>query len=177
MTSERRLAANRRNARASTGPKTAAGKACAARNARRHGLAVPIGADPVLGAQAEAFAREIVGDEASPQLRALARAIAEAQLDIVRVRSARREVMQSSLGSLGKEKLALAISECATQLERFDRYERRALSRRKFAIRTLESALRQARVGAGSAEGLTAEQRWAASNAGQDVGLRKIDNL
>lgn len=37
--SERRLAANRANARRSTGPRTAAGKARSARNAHKHGLA------------------------------------------------------------------------------------------------------------------------------------------
>lgn len=38
MTTPARLAANRRNARKSTGPRTADGKAAAARNALRHGL-------------------------------------------------------------------------------------------------------------------------------------------
>ena len=38
MTSARQVAANRRNAQRSTGPRTAAGKAAAAGNARRHGL-------------------------------------------------------------------------------------------------------------------------------------------
>jgi hypothetical protein len=38
VTSERKRAANRRNARAGTGPRTAAGKARVAHNARRHDL-------------------------------------------------------------------------------------------------------------------------------------------
>ena len=39
MTTKRQIAANRRNARRSTGPKTAAGKAASSANALRHGLA------------------------------------------------------------------------------------------------------------------------------------------
>src|SRR5882757_1874411 len=69
VTSERKSAANRRNARASTGPKTAAGKARVARNARRHGLNVPIAADPALAREVEVLAQAICrsfggGDEA-----------------------------------------------------------------------------------------------------------------
>jgi hypothetical protein len=39
MTSERQIAANRRNSRKSRGPRTAAGKSIASRNALRHGVA------------------------------------------------------------------------------------------------------------------------------------------
>lgn len=46
MSSERRSRANRQNARASTGPRTAAGKARSSRNARTHGLNTP--PDPAL---------------------------------------------------------------------------------------------------------------------------------
>jgi hypothetical protein len=58
--SARKRAANRRNARRSTGPRTTAGKARSARNGRRHGLTLPISAEPawwpMLGALAEAIA-------------------------------------------------------------------------------------------------------------------------
>ena len=42
MASDRTIAANRRNATASTGPRTPHGKARASRNARKHGLTVPL---------------------------------------------------------------------------------------------------------------------------------------
>src|SRR5215831_16410165 len=47
VTTERQRAANRRNARSSTGPRTAAGKARVAQNAVRHGLNVAIADDPL----------------------------------------------------------------------------------------------------------------------------------
>jgi len=46
MTSERKIAANRNNAKKSTGPRTEAGRATSRQNARRHGLATGIGSDP-----------------------------------------------------------------------------------------------------------------------------------
>jgi hypothetical protein len=64
MTSDRKRAANRANARSSTGPRTAAGKARAAKNAVRHGVRSPVLSDPVLMADVESLAKEIAGEEA-----------------------------------------------------------------------------------------------------------------
>lgn len=137
MTSERRLAANRRNALASTGPKSRAGKARAAGNARRHGLAIPVRSDPVLAADVEALAKAIAGEGADVELMGLAREIAEAQIEIVRVRRARLKAVKSALsGPAIPQAGGLLSAEHCKQLERLDRYERRALSRRKFAIRS-----------------------------------------
>jgi hypothetical protein len=57
--------ANQTNAKASTGPKTKAGKASSARNALQHGLAIPISSDPALIPQAETIAQTIAGPNAS----------------------------------------------------------------------------------------------------------------
>ena len=84
MASDKQIAANRANAKKSTGPRTAAGRAKSSRNAYRHGLSVPMQPDP----QAmEALAKAIAGETAGEvELRA-ARALAEAQLELEQIRA------------------------------------------------------------------------------------------
>jgi hypothetical protein len=184
LTSDRKTRANRANARASTGPKTADGRARAARNALRHGLSLPACSNPALSEEVEALAREIAGPDANAEIQELARRVAEAQIDVRRVRGARYQSLTRTLtdpyydsranvrkkvamlGRLlgknppdvsldavvkfvtstpeGPQKLATIVAEEAKQLLAMERYERRALSRRKFAIRAFDAARRQA---------------------------------
>ena len=65
MISARKLFTNRANARASTGPRSAAGKARVSRNARRHGLTVRSAANPACVPEVVALARRIAGPDAS----------------------------------------------------------------------------------------------------------------
>ena len=74
MTSLKQIAANRRNATRSTGPVTAQGKARASRNARRHGLSVPVYRASAVAADIGEFALQLVGDAASRTEIDLARA-------------------------------------------------------------------------------------------------------
>jgi hypothetical protein len=182
-----RLAANRRNALRSTGPKSPAGKRRAARNALKHGLAVPVRADPSLLGRIEALSRLIAGEGASAARLALARRVAEAQVEVDRVRAARFALLAQSIGvgawdsagmrlcspdpgpaapaaledrpAVGRGEmpvparsgLALAAAprpagavphDVARWLAGLERYEARALSRRRSAVRALEAVFR-----------------------------------
>src|SRR5690349_22500750 len=92
-TNERLRAANRANAARSTGPRTRAGKAIVARNALRHGLNLPVLADPALAPEVLALAWRIAGEGAGEARRAAAVRIAEAQVDVLRVRRVRDRIM------------------------------------------------------------------------------------
>jgi len=102
VTSERKIRANRANARASTGPKTAQGRARSARNALRHSLSLSIYSDPLVSEEVETLAREIAGPDTSAEIQDLARQIAEAQIDLRRVRYARHQFLtQTSVAPTG----------------------------------------------------------------------------
>jgi hypothetical protein len=179
-----RVAANRANARKSTGPRLPSGKQRAAQNARKYGLSLPVLHDPELGPEVEALSRQIAaGNEA---VLPIARDIAEAQIDLNRVRRLRGELIDRALRDpkfrtveqsvqllklvarvvqiedgrgrfspsddlraqryldekteSGPERHARILSGLSQELTRMGRYERRALSRRKFAIRRFDIA-------------------------------------
>jgi hypothetical protein len=89
VTSAKKVAANRQNARKSTGPKTAKGKDRASRNAMRHGLETVSRHNPSVSAQIEHIARAICGDAASPGQYEQALIIAESEVVLLHVRIAR----------------------------------------------------------------------------------------
>ena len=180
MTSDRKTKANRANARASTGPNTFHGRARSARNAFRHGLSLPFQSDQALGEEAQAFACQIAGPNASGQIQMLAFRVAEAEVDLRRVRLARHQLLSQALRNplcdsranrpqeitaisrlllanasevpmaaqerfapltpQDANKIATIFSREAKALQAMERYERRARSRRKFAIRAFDMA-------------------------------------
>ena len=193
MTSERKRRANRINAQASTGPKTAKGKKRSALNARGHGLNTSVLQDPFWGPVAdkelEELAQRFAGSSRSPSVLAHARGAAEAHLDVQRVRACRDRLVEKALADPnfvgiatealklhlsmrwiqlaqsgrtgffpehgfaylrpqpleGPQKLASILCDLVRHLKGLKRYERRALSRFKSALRHLDAALRDER--------------------------------
>ena len=115
MKSDRKIKANRANARMSTGPKTRHGRARSAKNAFRHGLSLTVQSDQALCEEVQALALQIAGRDASAHNQMLARQVAEAQIDLRRIRYVRRQFLSEALA------------------DRY-RYESRALTRMKVKV-------------------------------------------
>ena len=81
MTSQRKLEANRLNAKKSTGPKTRHGRARSSKNARRHGLSLSVFADPAYSTEIETLAHKIAESE-TKRVVEIGRRVAEAQIDL-----------------------------------------------------------------------------------------------
>ena len=82
MRSDRKSAANRRNSCKSCGPRTAAGRATASRNALRHGLSAMVHRQPAPSAELERLARAICGHDENPALLEQARVVAANELEL-----------------------------------------------------------------------------------------------
>ena len=94
MTSVRKIEANRRNSRTSCGPRTAAGKATASRNALRHGFAALTHSKPAPGSALDQLARAICGDDDNPLLYAQALQIALNETTLVAIRAHQIHVVE-----------------------------------------------------------------------------------
>ena len=89
MATEKQIAANRENAKRSTGPKTAAGRLMSSRNAYRHGFSCPLPFDPARLAKVDALADALAGNGADQESLTMAAEVVEAQLELSRIRATR----------------------------------------------------------------------------------------
>ncbi len=132
-----RRRASRRNGAKGKGPKTASGKSRARRNALRHGLEAIRFDDESICAEVQRIVRMLCPGAADVLRLDLAVAIAESQVVLSRVRTARTVAFARVREQIAGGDCLLAINA----LRRLDRYERRALSRRRHAIESLERHL------------------------------------
>jgi hypothetical protein len=145
MASDRKFAANRRNSRRSSGPRTAAGKLTVSRNALRHGLAAVALRNPEVAADVDRLAIAIANEHYDPAQREQALIIAESELTLLRIRTVRTRIFEQLLAAsahtqepseplLGRRRAGVIGSSHFEQLRRLERYERRAFSRRQSAV-------------------------------------------
>ncbi len=147
MATERQIAANRRNARNSTGPRSRAGKARTRRNAQTHGLTARLISNSEREARIETLARDIVGDATDFSILAAARAAAQANCDLARIRQVKAELIAlvlSETTGTGDPSMARTVQQALRRLVAIDRYERSVIARRQRAIQALLEERRRA---------------------------------
>jgi len=139
MTSAKQIAANRRNGRKSRGPRAAADKSRTRFNALRHGLAAVTRRNRLLAPVIERIAKAICADDQNPLLFEQALTIAENEIVLIRVRAERVAAIERghnvAPGAIELRDEAAAMRLAMPDVERLARYERRAWSRQKRAIR------------------------------------------
>jgi len=99
-------------------------------NALRHGLSLPLRLDIETSAKAEAIARVLTGDQTDEDKLAAATELARPQLDLLRIRKIRTDLMaMADLTSGDLDQLR--------RLAALDHYERLAHTKRRQALRKL----------------------------------------
>lgn len=132
MASERQVAANRTNAKRSTGPQTEEGKRRSSRNALSHGLARPAGRpDAEIHDLAVSIAGVLGRQDAIYDARDGALALARAKLRLAEVGRIRSAMLTSLLEALFDPNIRAICS--------LDRYERAAFTKYRRAIRLLST--------------------------------------
>jgi hypothetical protein len=107
MATERQIAANRRNAGKSTGPRSRAGKQRARGNAYQHGLTTGLISSAAFAQKIERLARKIAGKTEDEIILMHARNAAYAEFDLARVRRVRVALIGRAYtnGTLGTSRL------------------------------------------------------------------------
>ncbi len=130
MATDKQIFANQRNAKKSTGPRTKAGKGRVSKNAVKHGLAA-VASDEETNAIAEGLLADLyAGQDCSVIARERALEIAELQSLVIRARAAKAELLKNASDEP-------SLGELLDRYRRIDRYEHRALSRKKTLLRDM----------------------------------------
>jgi hypothetical protein len=161
--SRKKIIANRRNALRSSGPLTPFGKLTSSRNARRHGLSIQTAITDEVRQLAHAILEAVPIGRRLPALDNWAHLIAQAEFDIERARAAKRsayrripieyrtglfteapelDVQQSLYVKILPLELRRNVAQGIREIGKIDRYEKRALSRRRKAARMFRSHVR-----------------------------------
>jgi hypothetical protein len=153
VASDKQIAANRRNALKSTGPKTKAGKRAVSRNAYRHGLSALANFEQSSEAT-DSLARSIAAGSTNEIIFYHARIAARAHLDLARIAQLKKGLIKRALwGPAYLDPVGWSPSELEEreaeaillpELRELDRYERRARSMRDRALREVVAAKRHA---------------------------------
>jgi hypothetical protein len=161
------IAANRCNALKSTGPRSIFGKLKSSRNARRHGLSVQTALTEEVRQLARAILEPVPIELRTPALDNWAHLVAQAEFDLERARAAKRDVYRrlpiqnaalvtqahargfdagaerGDSHALMAEPSTQMMRQAIGELRKIDRYEGRALSRRRKAALTYRSHVKQ----------------------------------
>ena len=139
MATNRQIAANRRNAGKSTGPRSLAGKKRAGRNAYRYGLTVSLLSTAAVARQIEKLARKLAGKTNSEIILEQARDAAQAAIDLARRVKVALIERVSGLGSLETPQLFKSLREANRLLISIERGEMPAMPERVDQLATMPS--------------------------------------
>jgi hypothetical protein len=133
MTSIRQIEANRRNASRSTGPRTPGGKVRSRSNAQKHGLAARVEDDREARERIDGLSTLLAEGRDDFERVAQSQVVAVCHFDLRRIAAARHDAFLTvhNIENATSNDIELAV----LQIDRISRYEKRALSKLKLALR------------------------------------------
>ena len=135
LATEKQIAANRANAKFSTGPKTTTGKLKSSRNAFRHGLSGPVSLNALEAAKINLIAGQLTGDQATRGRLTWALEYVGAQMEVLRI----HEIRTKQFARVALDNLHNLSDKELRRLAALDRYERYAYTKRRRAWKRLQS--------------------------------------
>jgi hypothetical protein len=123
VASERKIAANRRNARKSTGPRSSAGKQRTRRNSYRHGFSASVTSSAERTKRIEKLARRIAGNSTDVIILECARDVAQAELDLAQIRRVKVAIIERILafGEIQAPQASKSVGQIKQYLNALDR--------------------------------------------------------